>query len=75
MKRTQGLYINQAIALDRRKRKGIARMSWMPGGPMIIPTNTNGRLILMPKGTHEVRSGWMPNAADLEANDWFVYGY
>lgn len=65
--------IQEAIKEAVEQKRGIAREPWEAVSMWAIPTNTNLCMILLSKD--EIASSrWEPNADDLTANDWFVYG-
>lgn len=65
--------IQEAIKEAVEQKRGIARESWRVNSMWAIPTNTNLCMILLSKD--EIASGrWEPNADDLIANDWSVFG-
>ncbi|QOP54909.1 DUF2829 domain-containing protein [Lacticaseibacillus paracasei] len=67
--------ISNAIELDKKTRRGIARRAWSGSSIYVVPTNTDAFMILRDRtGERSPKRGWQPSADDLTANDWYVNG-
>lgn len=67
--------IKAAILKAQETQKGITREEWMPGGIILIPTNTSNCFIIIPLNKGEVIGRrWNPKAEDILATDWRVIG-
>lgn len=67
--------IDKAIKLAAKQGRGISRKAWGTRPTLILPTNTTSGLLGIPFDEKApIQRGWMPNANDLTAKDWVVYG-
>jgi hypothetical protein len=67
--------LQEAALQGLQQKKGITRKSWMPKGPLIIPTNTKSGCIIEPYSSKEpVEKRWQPSFNDLIADDWIPMG-
>lgn len=65
--------IQKAIEKANAQKRGITRESWFPAPVWLIPTNTPVGMVIVSKNK-EFIPGWSPQAADINATDWIVYG-
>lgn len=75
MKGGEGMDIQTAIIKAKEEGKGITRESWGARRLLIIPTNTTcGFIVWGFEEKIQPGRGWQPQAKDILANDWIVYG-
>lgn len=65
--------IKDACELAQKEGRGITRKSYGPRPMILIPTNTNSCVLIVPfeSGSFKTKR-WNPKLDDLIANDWYV---
>lgn len=67
--------IREACLKAQRVGKGITRKSYGSRPLVLLPTNTENCVIMIPSNNNEFKAvRWDPSADDLLAEDWYVYG-
>lgn len=58
-----------------KEGRGMTRKSYGFQPPILLPTNTDKCVIVIPFNKKKIKlNRWNPNLDDLLAEDWYVYG-